>query len=1402
MGFGDSTKSPFMQGRRFRGDGSHFSEQSKRVPSSHRVRSYYMSMRSQFWLAGLTVLISGFTAAAAPPSGESARLATFENAAGETYFAASLVPAQGSDPQQINEVVVLFDTSASQAGVLRDDALTALRGMLAKLSPNDRVKLIAVDLNAVDMSRGFVAPNSPDMQAAIAKLQQRAPLGATDMPIALDAAAASFAPGKAAHSIVYLGDGNSKANLLTGDRLASTVSRLVQSRASVTSYVVGKNVNLSGLAALANQTGGMVRTMGSNATLAEAAANGAALATFVQGGVIWPVKTELPENMTAHYPDNVPPFRTDRDTILVGKLASRAATPIKIAAEMNGKAVELNWNLAPEKSQEDFSFLPRLVEIARADRGLSLPTVGTVGLREAAINTLQSAEQLSKLGQEALASGNTQGALHVAHAALSRDPRNPGAMALRDAAQRQAGIAPAANRGEPDLNLVKLQQPGAAEGQPLLAEEGAPLIRQFDELNQVNQQKMQAEVERQLNDARRIMASSPDNAEDALKRIQFMVDSSPDLAAETRQQLRARVETAIREARRIGVEARERLTIQQEKEAVGKELERINLELRLGEERLKQIMDRYTSLMEEGRYVVADDEVASQVELLDRQAARTRQSADTLAESVTTAGRMQRGYYQLVEVQRLRRKNFLETLYQVEHSHIPFPDEPPIIYPPAERWEELTLRRKKYASVDLAKQGSKEEKVYKALNEDTTLEFVDTPLKDVIAFIADQHDITIVLTKKIEDAGVQPDQPVTRNLKQISLRSALRLLLGDLNLTYMVKDEVLKITTIEDAQSPENMSTKVYPVGDLVVPISNNSILGGVLGQLGGAGGFGGQQGGGGGGFGGGGGGFGGGGQQGGGGGLFAVEDDLNLGGKKTAAPAVATPAPAPAPAVDAAPEVRRPVTPAGKRISLSDSSATGWDAFFAKETAAIAASENTSPEAAKLMADCRQTVRSLVAEKKFDEVATLVQSAIRNGCVEHWMYEALSLALQASNAPPQELERALMSAVDFANSEDEILFIAVYMTKAGLYQRALKLCQQVTAANPSRHDAYLQGLALAQRLNDTKGIEWACVGILSQSWPKEQTYLAANAFRLAKATHDQLVAEKKVAEAKTLDEAVRKAGVRDLVIFVKWTGDADIDISVDEPAGTNCSFRQPRSTSGGVLLGDVSSADSGKTTDGYQEVYVCSEAFDGKYRLAMNNVWGKPTGGKVTVDIFTHFGTPEQKVIHEQIPINAKGAIVQFEMKDGRRQDPLPEAQVAQVARVQNAVNQAILAQQMANLNNNTGAANNFNAGLAQQAAMANRFGFNRGGAVGYRPQITVLPEGAQFLANAVISADRRYVRVSPSPSFTLIAEVYTFNFVSGSQQQQQGGAGQGGGQGGQGQGGGQGGFGGGGFGGGGGFF
>ena len=89
--------------------------------------------------------------------------------------------------------------------------------------------------------------------------------------------------------------------------------------------------------------------------------------------------------------------------------------------------------------------------------------------------------------------------------------------------------------------------------------------------------------------------------------------------------------------------------------------------------------------------------------------------------------------------------------------------------------------------------------------------------------------------------------PVTKNLKGISLRSALKLLLDELQLKYVVHNEVLLITSPAKAESDEYMTTKVYPVADLVLPIKSAGFSGG-FGGMGGMGGFGGQgQGGGGG---------------------------------------------------------------------------------------------------------------------------------------------------------------------------------------------------------------------------------------------------------------------------------------------------------------------------------------------------------------------------------------------------------------------------------------------------------------------------------------------------------------------------------------------------------------------------
>jgi type II secretory pathway component GspD/PulD (secretin) len=94
-----------------------------------------------------------------------------------------------------------------------------------------------------------------------------------------------------------------------------------------------------------------------------------------------------------------------------------------------------------------------------------------------------------------------------------------------------------------------------------------------------------------------------------------------------------------------------------------------------------------------------------------------------------------------------------------------------------------------------------EAKIYAALDQPADIQFVETPLKDAIDFVADQHGIPIVLdAKRLEEAGVNIDTPVTKNLRGLTLRSTLNLLLSELELTYAIQNGVLMITTDAEAQ--------------------------------------------------------------------------------------------------------------------------------------------------------------------------------------------------------------------------------------------------------------------------------------------------------------------------------------------------------------------------------------------------------------------------------------------------------------------------------------------------------------------------------------------------------------------------------------------------------------------------
>lgn len=109
---------------------------------------------------------------------------------------------------------------------------------------------------------------------------------------------------------------------------------------------------------------------------------------------------------------------------------------------------------------------------------------------------------------------------------------------------------------------------------------------------------------------------------------------------------------------------------------------------------------------------------------------------------------------------------------------------------------------------------SPEEAIVRALDRRVTLEYDEMPLADVIRHLERTQKIPVRLDRRaLSDAGVDSLAPVTGRVSNVTLRSALELLLRPLDLTWSVRFEALWITSTEEEETL--LWTKVYDLSDL-----------------------------------------------------------------------------------------------------------------------------------------------------------------------------------------------------------------------------------------------------------------------------------------------------------------------------------------------------------------------------------------------------------------------------------------------------------------------------------------------------------------------------------------------------------------------------------------------------------
>src|SRR5262249_15935487 len=163
-------------------------------------------------------------------------------------------------------------------------------------------------------------------------------------------------------------------------------------------------------------------------------------------------------------------------------------------------------------------------------------------------------------------------------------------------------------------------------------------------------------------------------------------------------------------------------------------------------------------------------------------------------------------------------------------------DEPPVQYPPAATWKELTkLRKGVWDYTGLGEDDAARAAVNilnKKLDTKVTLEKGIGPnatLNDALEFLSDRYDLTIIVDSNAFGAvGVQKPEGtsvVLPRMSGVSLATVLRLLLGQVKVdqyvgTYLIRRDYIEVTSTYHAALDKVV--RAYPVADLVIPIPNS----------------------------------------------------------------------------------------------------------------------------------------------------------------------------------------------------------------------------------------------------------------------------------------------------------------------------------------------------------------------------------------------------------------------------------------------------------------------------------------------------------------------------------------------------------------------------------------------------
>lgn len=487
--------------------------------------------------------------------------------------------------------------------------------------------------------------------------------------------------------------------------------------------------------------------------------------------------------------------QASRLNVADSQFAPQQDSPARLAADLQrdraeAETIQLTSNATAQdlrlpSFEQNTAAVPRMAAVPE-NAPMPLPALVTDEFSPESYNP----RELIERGEQALRAGNRNEALELFRAAFQYNDQ----LDVMSQKQLQGHLQMLA--GQPGVHSTRIS--------------GDSLLDSANSGHKVLARQLSTEVGQRQSEAAKVRVTDPEGALRLLEEVSEQVAGS-DLDESAKKQLLRRIDLSVAETERYIRDHRSELELDAANRKVLEEIDRARAVKTQVQTRMAELVDQFNALRDEHRY--------AEMEIVAKRAydmAPEEPIAQQLWENAKFIRREMLNREIVAMSEEGVVKNFLGIRRTAAEGLLQSDD--PISY--GDSWTDIVKNRKSSGDTR-SRRTARELEIERKLRTLVHPRYDDTPLSEVVEQLSQLTGVNIHLDPRgLGQEGVQSDTPVQLTLGQeISLESALNLILEPLHLTYMIKDEVLKITS-EQLRDGDVYQT-VYNVADLVVPIPN-----------------------------------------------------------------------------------------------------------------------------------------------------------------------------------------------------------------------------------------------------------------------------------------------------------------------------------------------------------------------------------------------------------------------------------------------------------------------------------------------------------------------------------------------------------------------------------------------------